>query len=350
MYTIKSNANNFYGTGTYFKHALNTTNLSAFLGALLGGNITGYAVEGKYTDDGAGGFNVLNPFLQNTSDYLVKLSYYPVDISKFVDPYYFSQHNSVFIGKAVYQLPNDGTCHLLYYANSTLKIGTYTATREHNNFLDFEPYTTFTLSIPFFDRINVPCKYMYAGINIYMSIDFNSGQATIYITDKGSTNDVPLVTQSTQLAIDLPLGSSNQEQQNRNNILQTISLIGSGLGLVAGVASGNPLITAGSIGLGAKAITTYLQNNVDTYSGQSGSGGRNAIACDRGMYVFKETVSNVQEAPAHIVGRPCNQTGLLSSFTGFTQVGEIHFNPMNNEIYQDEIEEIVSLLQTGVIL
>ena len=39
----------------------------------------------------------------------------------------------------------------------------------------------------------------------------------------------------------------------------------------------------------------------------------------------------------------------LNGIYGYIEIGEIHFNPMNRTIYQDEIQEIVSLLKGGVI-
>ena len=51
----------------------------------------------------------------------------------------------------------------------------------------------------------------------------------------------------------------------------------------------------------------------------------------------------------HMQGYPANIYGTLSSFSGYVEVGEIHFDPMNADIYQDEITEIVELLQKGVI-
>ena len=52
----------------------------------------------------------------------------------------------------------------------------------------------------------------------------------------------------------------------------------------------------------------------------------------------------------HAQGLPCNIYGDLSGFSGYTEIGEIHFDPMNEIIYTTEVDEIVSLLKTGVIL
>ena len=52
---------------------------------------------------------------------------------------------------------------------------------------------------------------------------------------------------------------------------------------------------------------------------------------------------------AHTQGYPANKYDSLSLYTGYVEIGEIHFNPFNEVIYQDEITEIVTLLKDGVI-
>lgn len=290
------------------------------------------------------GFEVAN-FFQNTSDYFMSIIYYPIKIESFIPAGSATANTSFYIGNSqtAYNYDNTTTSEFI----ESLKVFEYEATRTHNNFLDFEPYTSFKIYYPFFDAIDISPKYMYNKIYGYISIDFTNGNATLYITD---TNGIIIAQKTAIIGIQFPLGHGNQEEQNRNNVLQAISLAGSVAGVVAGVASGNPLITAGSIGIGTKAITQFLQNNVDTYTGNSGGGNRSSLACDKQIVVFKETPKNEKLPNASLVGRPCHSNKTLSTLTGFTKVGEIHFNPNGEDIFDDEIEEIVSLLHGGVIL
>ena len=311
-------------------YACTSSTASSFIDALLNGTVSNFSQVG---------------FVQNDSDYVQKIAYYPILVEEFVPT-----------GQSATGNIKIGTVTTTYQAKWLFKTKTYVqifsstnakATRTFNNFLDFEPYTTFSIYVPFFESIDIPCIDMYKGINGFMSVDFTSGTATLYIT---TSTGVPLITRNCVIATELPLGATNRQEQQRNNVLQMISLAGSIAGTVVGVASGNPLITAGSIGLGVKNVTQYLQNNVDKYSGRGGNGHKDTMACDKNIIIYKETVQNPKLPDAHLVGRPLNENKLLSTLSGFTKVGEIHFDPKGADIYGDEISEIVTLLQNGVIL
>lgn len=329
MDTLKLECNQFQLIES--KYIVTRGTVSNFTNALLNGTLSGYSVPN---------------FIQNDSDYVQKISYYPILIPPFIETGGSTANVNIKIGS----VPSDYTGTAFYDTKSYVQIFSSTnakATRTFNNFLDFEPYTTFSIYVPFFESIDIPAIDMYKGINGFLSVDFTSGTATLYIT---TSTGIPLITRNSNIATDLPLGATNKQEQQRNNVLQMISLAGSIAGTVVGVASGNPLITAGSIGLGVKNVTQYLQNNVDKYSGRGGNGHKDTMACDKNIIIYKETVQNPKLPDAHLVGRPLNENKLLSTLSGFTKVGEIHFDPKGADIYGDEISEIVTLLQNGVIL
>ena len=68
---------------------------------------------------------------------------------------------------------------------------------------------------------------------------------------------------------------------------------------------------------------------------------------------YQTTISNSDEEAIylHMQGKPTNKYIKLSSITsGYVEVAEVHFNPNGEDIYTQEINEIVSLLRAGVIL
>ena len=327
MDTLRLECNQYFLTEQ--KYAVTRGTMGNFCNDLLNGTLTSFSQTG---------------FVQNDADYVQKIAYYPVLITPFLE----SSATEINIKIGTVSSSHTGTSIL--ETKTSVQIFSSTnakATRTFNNFLDFEPYTTFTIYVPFFESIDIPAIDMYKGVNGYMSIDFTSGTATLYIT---TSTGQPLITRSCNIATEFPLGATNRQEQQRNNVLQLISLAGSIAGTVIGVASGNPLITAGSLGLGAKNVVQYLQNNVDKYSGRGGSGHKDAMACDKSIIIYKETVQNPKLPDAHLVGRPLNENKLLSTLSGFTKVGDIHFDPKGADIYNDEITEIITLLQNGVIL
>ena len=326
MNSLHSRANEQFNTEYY--QLASWDDASNILYRILDGSITGYG---------------LSNVLQNDSDYVTRLMYFPFLLTKFCTgtP---TTTNTFFIGSARPNVSPQELANSLKYEEWIKWFEVSAST--HNNFYEYEPYTKYKLYVPFFDTIEIPCKNVYDGFSGYITLDISSGRATLSIVSSGVT----IITTSAQVGIPLSLGATNKQEQQRNNILQGISLVGSAVGIVGGIATQNPLVVAGAVGIGAKAIATAMANNVDRLTMKGGSGSRDSLGCDRGIYLISETVKNVVRPDLSIKGRPCKQNKVLSTLSGYTEIGEIHFNPSDNVIYDDEISEIIDLLHTGVIL
>lgn len=327
MFSLHSKANEQFNTEYY---QLATWDVASnILYAILDGTITGYG---------------LTNFLQNDSDYVTRMMYFPFLLDNFCvnSP---TATTTFKIGSVNATVPGSAT------VGNALKYKEYikwfeVSASTHNDFYEYEPYTRYRLYVPFFDTIDIPCKNIYSGFTGYISLDISSGRATLTIVSGGAT----IITTTAQVGIPLSLGATNKQEQQRNNILQGISLVGSVAGVIGGIATSNPLVVAGAVGIGTKAVTTAMANNVDRFTSKGATGTRDMLGCDRGIYLIRETVKNVVRPNLSIKGRPCKQNLSLSSVTGYTEIGEIHFNPSDNVIYDDEISEIIDLLHTGVIL
>lgn len=312
-----------------FQYLITPYNLNTFYSELVDGTLTGFSIAGLF---------------QNLNDYVVSSVYFPISIDAFC---HTLSNESIILGKettSVSALPVD---HQLPY----VQIATFFIAKPFDNFLSYAPYTKISLSVPFFEPIELEPRYVYnKTCYIYMSVDLASGHATIYVTD-GSISSRIIATKSAQLGIVVPLGKTNEQEQQRNNILQGINLVGSIGGLVYGASSGNGLAIAGGLALATRTATTLIQNNVDAIRGYTGmQGNRDGLCVDKKVYLIIEKPQIISEPDASLVGKPCMKTLNLSTLTGFNKISEIHFNPMERNIYQDEIQEIVSLLKEGVIL
>ena len=310
----------------------------------------------QFTKDiitGAINWTSLTDFFSNNDEYVMKAMFLPLNLeSTGIGWIASNKTNTMSIGQTTFDLTQG-----IFTTYNVKEVWDYQInyewfsfkpTRSHNNFLDFEPYTKFTLQCPFFEKIELNPILIYGKtIKGDLQLDLNSGHATLYIYADG----VLLDSKSCQLGINLPLGSTNMTERERNQILQAISVIG-GIGATAvGVASGNPLITAGGVAGMTSTVVKGLSTNVDhlkSYKG--GSGIRDMLCVDKTIYLIKETVQNVTRPSASLVGRMLNEDKTLSSITGYTEVDDIHFNPSNYDIYDDEIREIEELLKSGVIL
>lgn len=310
-------------------------NLQKLMKKLLSGDMDSF---GTYDD------RLITGFFNSLSEYVTNVKYVPIAVKPFCLSW--DERKPLCLGKYKYddiQVTELNGFH-------SIKLFSKTITRQFNNFLDFSPYTKINIYVPFFPLIELDPEKVYGhSVDVYLSFDAWAGKLAYYVY----LDDLILINQNeTLIGVNISIGSTNADDIKRNNILQSISLAGSLAGLGVGVASGNPLITAGSVGMLTKNVTQAMTNNINhlkNYKG--GSGDRTEVYVDRHIQLIIERPKNVFIPDKEITGRPLEQTITLQSLTGFTKVGEIHFNPMNNEtITSQEITEIVELLRTGVHL
>lgn len=234
-----------------------------------------------------------------------------------------------------------------------------------NNYLDFSPNTLWEIYIPFVGWVQVDAKQIYNDrILIYYTFDFDTGLSTAYIYDR--TKQKVIHSANCQIGIKLPLVVSNAEelarQQQATGLNLVMGILSSALSIGVGAYSGNAVAVMGGIMGASKTITSAVNTfNSMMDKGQItyGSSG-NALYSSNNVVVRKTTHNklvntNTQEEKfAHINGYPYRKYVTLSAIStvagSYIEVGEIHFDPKANDIFQDEITEIVELLKSGVIL
>lgn len=297
--------------------------ISEFLLKILNGNVTNFA---------------LSSFFQENSDYISNINFFPIDVSKFIDS--SITQNNVVIGNKLASTTN--SVKQIVQWKTYVELFRITISRKFNNFLDFAPYTRIRLYIPYFDFIEIPNEYAYLGqLNGFISVDFSSGRATLYIM-----RGLMLVcSKTTQLSISIPIGKTNAEELNRNKVLHTIQASVGG-----GMIAGSDNKSKASINWLGSVITNSLNDNLLRLTSiQGGDGNTTILATDKTPRIIYEYPQNVFYPDAHAFGKPLQQSKPLNVLTGFTKIDDIHFDPMNEVIYQDEINEIVTLLKDGVI-
>lgn len=290
-------------------------------------------------------FSLLN-LLQNNSEYITRLTYYPIRLEPFIDlEHYIVVDGKIYIGNKIISSYSSARMTGIY---PFVKIGEFSVSRKYNNFLDFSPHRRVRFHHPYFEPIELPLNLIYGRvIEYYMSIDVINNECTLYLTLKD--NGLVIETRSAKLGIELSIGKTNKEEQTRNNVLLGMKAL-TGVSLASsGFGGGNPkLKTAGIL---SNTGMNLIQNNVDRLTGYtSGNGNRSVLPQPKNTYLTDEFPMNVQLPNPSLTGKPLNENKLLSSLIGYTVISEINFNPLGEPIYDDEISEIIDLLRTGVIL
>ena len=212
--------------------------------------------------------------------------------------------------------------------------------------------------IPFVGWVEVPYNKVYnKRILIYYSLDFKTGISTAYIYNY--TDKFVVYSTTCTLGIQIDVSTTNRLENTRQKQANDLNMLMSTLTSVAsigiGVASENPVAIAGGVLSLGKGVAGYVNANNQIYDRANTSFGTSDGALHSPLDVivrrsYHAPITITASTYASINGYPANKYDSLSSFSGYTEVGEIHFDPKNNLISQDEISEIVTLLKDGVIL
>ena len=225
----------------------------------------------------------------------------------------------------------------------------------------YPPHSYYEIHIPFVGFVQLqPKDFFNQRIIIYYSLDAKSGTSTCYIYNYDK--QMCIWSGTCQLGFKATISTSNtlentkQKQSAELNML--MGLLASAVSIGVGVASENPVAIVGGVLSAGKTIASNVNANRMIFERTSTNYGTSdgalfdvydvflKITYHRRINDTTETI-NVYK---HMQGKPYNKyLENMNSLSGYVEIGEIHFDPKGESIYQDEISEIVDLLQKGVI-
>ena len=247
-----------------------------------------------------------------------------------------------------------------YGTSPYLILADFTFPNANDNWYKREPYTIYEIYVAFVGWVKVDISQVSnKRILIYYTLDLQTGNATAYIYNK--TDGKIIYSCGCQLGVKLDIVSSNSLELSRERqatqLNTLIGLLASAVSIGAGVVSENPVAIAGGVLSAGKTIAGAVNKERMMFEraqvtyGSGDAGLHSNLATMIRTTYNKELLSGYAlQYYKHMQGIPCNNYAYLSNFTGYTEIAEIHFNPSDYPIYQDEIQEIVSLLKDGVIL
>ena len=293
---------------------------------------------------------------------------------------------------------------------SIMNIGYISVPHIHNNFLDYNGYTKYSLYLPYFSTVDVDASIFVGNyLIIRLAVDFYTGQGmyiisvstneptyvkdNTYYTDEEEVNEVFICNYVFDLGIDIPLGSSNVSDIARNVLLgavktaATVTAMAYGMTLppstttetyedtsiasARGDYKGARMIPRSKTESSGIKVTTHhtpknhLKPVAETVSSSTsilnnnflqGHGDRpnnpmsmwsyNNIPC---LYIYSPIADNVTEEYKSIKGQPLGLTLKLSQVSGYTTIGNILLEGFSTAT-SEELSRIERLLAEGVIL
>lgn len=269
----------------------------------------------------------------NPIDGLIDLRLYPFDVS---DKTSTGVSQSIVVGrtdtKVIGIQIND--------YNAVLDLGSCTFYPYFGNFLDYEPFTTASLYIPYVGIVPIStADFMGQTISCKMVVDITTGSCTAIVF----ANNIPMIYKNGNIGVEIPMtGTNSAEYASR--------IAG---GLTAGttdIALGAASKNVGQVvsGVGQIADSALSVNNTMYNTAGSSSPACGLWQPQNCYFIIQRPVTIIPDSYGHNVGYACNYQANLSSLSGFTCC----YNTDVNTLYATEEEkaEIVRLLGQGVYL
>lgn len=249
-----------------------------------------------------------------------------------------------------------------YGTSPYLVLADFTFPSDNDIWKDREPYTIYEIYVAFVGWVKIDIEQVKGKrILIYYTLDFQTGNATAYIYNK--TDGKIIYSCGCQLGVKIDIFTSNglelARERQANELNTLIGLLASAVSIGAGVVTENPVAIAGGVLSAGKTIASAVNKDRMLFEraqvtyGSTDAGLHSNLLTMLRKTTYQTTISDADEEAIylHMQGKPTNKYIPLTDITtGYFEVGEIHFNPMGEDIYNTEINEIVALLHDGVIL
>lgn len=221
--------------------------------------------------------------------------------------------------------------------NSLIDLGECTFFTKFKNFLDYEPYTTAQLYIPYIGVVPVStAEFMGHRISVKMIVDYTTGAGTAIVFK----DDIPFIYRNGVVAVSIPM-TGNDSTSYANTVIGNV---------ISGVVGGVTSIASRNIG-GMVSSAEKLYSGFATGTNyQEASASSPSVATwqpQRCYFIIDRPILNVPNNYGRTIGFACEKTGKLSDFKGFTVVS----NPeINFRCTDSERQYIVNMLQGGVFV
>ena len=286
-------------------------------------------------------FNAITGAYSNISQYINSVKKLNVDIHKY---FQLEANKHVTLGR--YTFDAQTTIEVLHDNPSMLLTAEYRIPFKHSNkqgkpthgaFLDYDPYTTISLYIPFIGIVPLQTNMvMGRQIRLYSAVDIYAGTIHYNVYVSTPKKEWSLIgTYEGKCGVEVPL-TLDDSLGNATNILQNVA------GATVGLCTGN----FGALATIGNSVFSQPINQVSGISTNTSYYNPNQCAI-----IMQTTPATIPENFGSTVGYLYRQSAKLESLSGLTtclnpRIG----NFTDNTPTDSERAEIYSLLETGVII
>lgn len=206
--------------------------------------------------------------------------------------------------------------------------GTVSLREYYGNILDYSPYTTVQLYLPFIGIVSLDiADVSRSSITVKYGVDVLTGACLASVSVQRDNAGGVLYQYSGNCACQYPLSSGSY-----------MGMITGALGAIGSLARGNIIGTGLSV--------AGMHTNIERSGGFSGNAG--AMGIKKPYLIISRPQSSMNDGFPSIQGYPSNYFTRLGNCSGFTQIAECHVE--NISATDKELDKIKDLLKEGVII
>lgn len=266
----------------------------------------------------------------NPIDGLIDLRLYPFDVSAKADG---GNSKSIVVGRTDTKVNG---IEINNY-NAVLDLGNCTFFPNFGNFLDYEPFTTASLYIPYVGIVPIStADFMGQTISCKMVVDITTGSCTAIVF----ANDIPIIYKNGNIGVEVPMTGTNSAEY--------ASRIAGGLTSGAtDIALGATSKSVGQVvsGVGAIADSALSVNNTMYNTAGSSSPACGLWQPQNCYFIIQRPVPIVPENYGHTVGYACNYQAKIGDCSGYTQTYNVDVSSINAP--ESEKNAIAGILNNG---
>lgn len=221
--------------------------------------------------------------------------------------------------------------------NAVLDLGNCSFYPYFGNFLDFEPFTSASLYIPYVGIVPIStADFMGQTISCKMVVDITTGSCTAIVF----ANDIPIIYKNGNIGVEIPMtGSNSSEYASR---------------IMGGLTSGATDIALGatskSVGQVVSGVGSIVDSALSVNNTMYNTAGSSSPACglwqpQNCYFIIQRPVPIVPENYGHTVGYACNYQAKISDCSGYTQTYNVDVSSINAP--ESEKNAIAGILNSG---
>lgn len=242
----------------------------------------------------------------------------------------------------------------------TISFGTQRVPSLYGNYLDYEPFVSIQLYLPYIGMVSLPVNDTMGGdIGITYTIDYLSGGCTAYVTNNTTTKVIGEY--NGMCAVQIPYGGTDLKDM-------MVGIINTASSTIASVASAGVSTAEAGVAAGTRTASVAAARETATHTRMSMNAINNSISIpsatvrqNQGVSLGPSSytasqrprlyVSRVKTASGDYnaqIGRPTGEIVKLSEVSGFNSFSQVHVNIAHAT--STEKSMIESALSAGVVL